>query len=104
MNIALDKSTLSLARDGLLAVRDAQGTRITCLAGSLWITEDQRTCDIILTEGESFVLKRPGLTLIMALEPAVLSVRERHAESWVARLRGWFSRRQTAHASRGALA
>jgi hypothetical protein len=45
MNIALDASTLSLARDGLIAVRDGQGARIRCVSGHLWITEDRSQRD-----------------------------------------------------------
>ncbi len=104
MNIALDGTTLTLVRDGLLAVRDAEGSRVTCLTGSLWITEDQRTCDVIVEAGESFVIKRPGLTLIMALEPATLRMRERPAGSWAARVAGWLHRRLAPRPSTGALA
>ena len=76
MNIALDASTLSLVRDGLIAVRDAQGSRVRCLSGSLWITEDRSAGDTIVSAGECFRIKRPGLTLIMALQPATLQLVE----------------------------
>ena len=67
MNIELANSTLSLQRDGLVALRDAEGTRVTCVSGALWITEDDRERDVVLEEGQAFTLGRPGLTLIMAL-------------------------------------
>ena len=76
MNIALDASTLSLGRDGLLAVRDAQGSRVRCLSGSLWITEDHSAGDTIVAAGECFRIRRGGLTLIMALQPATLQLAE----------------------------
>ena len=34
MNIELDHSTLFLPRDGLVAVRDATGTRVACVSGA----------------------------------------------------------------------
>jgi hypothetical protein len=35
MNIELDQSSLSLLRDGLVALRDAEGTRVTFASGAL---------------------------------------------------------------------
>jgi hypothetical protein len=92
MNIELDNSTLALARDGLIALRDAQGTRVTCLSGALWITEDHEHSDIVLEAGESVRLRRQGLTLVMALQPASLRLseqRETLVERLTARLTRW---------------
>ena len=102
MKIGLDGSTLALGRDGLLAVRDAKGSRVTCLTGSLWITEDQRVRDVIVEAGDSFAIEQPGLTLIMALEPATLRVRERHEAPWATRVAGWFHKRLAPRPSTGA--
>jgi hypothetical protein len=76
MNIALDASTLSLARDGLIAVRDGQGARIRCVSGHLWITEDRSQRDTIIGPNETFTIGHPGLTLVMAVEPASLQLSE----------------------------
>jgi hypothetical protein len=91
MNIALDASTLSLRRDGLLALRDGQGARVRCLSGNLWITEDHSSSDTILAPGESFTIRRAGLTLIMALQPATLQLCEPRASA-LAKLGAWLSR------------
>jgi hypothetical protein len=91
MQIELTTPTLALPRDGLIALRDAQGTRVTTLQGALWITQDSEAGDVILTEGESFTVDRRGLTLVMALTPASLRLLERRA-GLVARIRGWFAR------------
>jgi len=91
VNIELDVSTLSLPRDGLLALRDAEGTRVTCETGALWITEDREEGDVILEPGQSFTIDRPGLTLVMALRPASLQLKERRA-SLAARFTAWLSR------------
>jgi hypothetical protein len=95
VNIALDASTLSLSRDGVIAIRDAQGARVRCVSGALWITEDACTADTILLPGDSITLHRPGLTLIMALEGASLRLSESHADLWSrvkAGLRRWLPR------------
>ena len=92
MNVALDASTLSLARDGLIAVRNGRGSRVRCLSGNLWITEDHSGRDTIMAPGESFTLRRDGLTLIMALHPSTLQLTERRetagdrVRTWIARL------------------
>jgi hypothetical protein len=91
MNIALDASTLSLARDGLIAVRDGKGTRVRCISGNVWITEDHSSRDTIVGPGESFTIRRAGLTLIMALQPATLQLCEPRG-SLGERVSGWLAR------------
>lgn len=92
MNIALNASTLSLGRDGVVAVRDGRGTRVRCLTGALWITEDHCTSDTILLPGDTATLRQPGLTLIMALEQSTLRLSEPEVGS-LHRLRTWIARR-----------
>jgi len=91
MNIVLDHSTLSLPRDGLVAVRDSMGTRVACVSGALWITENDRERDVVLKPGQAFTIGRRGLTLIMALSPASLRLTERHA-GLGRRIGGWLAR------------
>jgi hypothetical protein len=88
MNIALNASTLSLARDALIAVRDGHGARIRCLSGHLWITEDRSEHDTIIGPNETFTISNPGLTLVMAIEPASLQLSEPRA-SLSRRLAAW---------------
>ncbi len=76
MNIELNASNLVLARDGMVALRDAQGVRVSCLTGALWITQDNYVKDFIVGSGESHTIDYSGLTLITALEPTTLAVRE----------------------------
>lgn len=91
MKIDLTTPSLALPRDGLIALRDARGTRVTSLAGALWITQAHQEGDVILERGQSFTVDRPGLTLVMALTPASLRLLE-HRETRAARIAGWFSR------------
>ena len=80
MQIEINRSTLSLAREGLVAIRDGQGTRIVCSAGSLWITQECDPKDAVITAGESFTVRNPGLTLLTALSAAEVTVIEPHAD------------------------
>ena len=79
MQIEINRSTLSLAREGLVAIRDGQGTRIVCHAGSLWITQECDVKDSVITTGESFTVRNPGLTLVTALNASELTIIEPRA-------------------------
>jgi DUF2917 family protein len=79
MQIEINRSILSLAREGLVAIRDGQGTRIVCHAGSLWITQECDVKDSVLIAGESFTVRNRGLTLLTALSASELTIIEPHA-------------------------
>ena len=79
MQIEINRSTLSLARDGLVAIRDGQGTRVVCHAGSLWITQECDVKDAVITAGESFTVNHPGLTLVTGLSASELTIVEPRA-------------------------
>ncbi|MDX2202725.1 MAG: DUF2917 domain-containing protein [Hyphomicrobiaceae bacterium] len=51
-----------------------EGQRITCLEGTLWITQHHDSRDIVLTAGQSFVLDRPGLAVAFALQDTLLTL------------------------------
>jgi hypothetical protein len=50
-----------------LDIRDGQGLRVKSLRGVLWITQSNNSEDIVVRDGHTFVLDRPGLALISAL-------------------------------------
>ena len=79
MQIEINHSTLSLADEGLVAIRDGQGTRIVCHAGSLWITQECDVKDSVISAGDSFTVRNPGLTLLTALSASELTIIEPHA-------------------------
>ena len=76
MQIEIDRSALNLAPEGLVAIRDGQGTRIVCHSGSLWITQECDVKDAVITAGESFTVRNPGLTLLTALNASELTIIE----------------------------
>ncbi|HWQ40267.1 MAG TPA: DUF2917 domain-containing protein [Burkholderiales bacterium] len=101
MDIALIDTRLSLPREGLIALRQARGARILCLAGCLWITQEGNLKDEVLRPGESLTVQRDGLTLITALTPSSVRLSDRSGKqcpsAWPAwlgamsgRLRRWF--------------
>jgi Protein of unknown function (DUF2917) len=74
MTAPLDMPVHLEARE-LLPIEDGAGLEVKCLRGNLWITQAGDAEDNIVHGGESFVLDRPGLTLVTALlGPALLIV------------------------------
>ncbi len=76
MRICTDASRLALTAGQTATLRDAQGTRIECLSGSLWITQEHDTRDFVLGPGEDLRLDRAGATLVHAFEPSLVLVLE----------------------------
>jgi Protein of unknown function (DUF2917) len=88
MNLMLHRAEIELDTRRFLTLDDAIGTRIVCVAGELWITQDRDTADHIVTAGGSFEVDAPGKVLVQAQRPArvVLIDGEAPAND------GWFSR------------
>ena len=75
----------------MVAMRDAKGVRVSCLDGALWITQEAMPVDVLLEAGQSRVIDSQGLTLVMALRPSTLRLRERVSRLTALRhtLAGW---------------
>jgi Protein of unknown function (DUF2917) len=70
-----DPTTRHLRTREVLDIRNGQGLAVRCLAGSLWITQDGDSDDVVLKTGECFVLDRRGLALVSApVAPATVMV------------------------------
>ena len=54
------RTTVRLARDGLLGIDDGRGLRLRVASGAVWLTQQDDGRDVVLREGESFVIDRPG--------------------------------------------
>ncbi len=76
MQIEFGRSTLTLARDGLLALRDAQGTQILCHEGAIWVTQEGDIRDIVIGPGDALTVHAPGLTVVTAVQPSALTLVE----------------------------
>jgi len=50
----------------VLDIRDGQGLCVKSIRGVLWITQSNDNEDIVVPDGQTFVLDRPGLALISA--------------------------------------
>src|SRR5512139_871359 len=68
------RTTVRLAREGLLGIDDGRGLHLQVAAGTVWLTQQDDGRDVVLREGESFVIDRPGRTLVQALDASELDL------------------------------
>ena len=65
---------VSLPKRSVFAVPDGAGVGIECRSGSVWITIDSDTRDIVLEPGERFEGDDHRRVLVSALEPSCITV------------------------------
>jgi hypothetical protein len=71
MRICTDAIRLAFAAGQTVSLYDAIGTRITCLSGALWITQENEGRDIVLNPGKEVTLDRKGKTVIYAVNQSL---------------------------------
>jgi hypothetical protein len=86
MKIEFPASRIALATDQFLKLEGARGARIATFSGSVWITQDGDSRDIVLGPRESFVLDSSGPSIVQALEPVELAIAEPAAQRRPGRL------------------
>ncbi|HTP73005.1 MAG TPA: DUF2917 domain-containing protein [Burkholderiaceae bacterium] len=67
MWINTPKARLPLAAHRTLRLKDARGTRLRAVQGTLWVTIDGDLRDIVLDPGESFVVDADRPLVVTAL-------------------------------------
>ena len=65
---------LSLAKGGMLRLKDARDMVIEVRKGALWITEEGDTRDYYVARGDWLRVDRDGLTLAHALEHTSVTI------------------------------
>src|SRR5580700_9662707 len=61
-----DAIKMQLSDREAINIHDGEGLTVACLDGHLWITQANDFDDIVIHDGQSFVLDRPGLALVSA--------------------------------------
>ena len=69
----LQPASVTLPEGGAFTFSDATTTVIRCEAGTLWLTQDNDSRDIVLEAGEQFQPDRRGTVLVFALNAASLT-------------------------------
>jgi hypothetical protein len=67
MRIELQSGRLRLARGQVLKLRDAAGSTVCAVEGSVWITEENQPHDIVLQPRGCYRLSQPGLAIVQTL-------------------------------------
>lgn len=72
MRLELDAGAVRLAPHQILRLRDSAGSTVCAVEGSVWITEENQSGDIVLRAGEGgasscYRLRKPGLAVINPL-------------------------------------
>lgn len=67
MQLEFQAGAVKLAPNQALKVRDAAGTTVCAVEGSVWITEENQPKDIVLERGACYRLKERGLAIVNAL-------------------------------------
>lgn len=76
MNTHLEHAFISLSAGKLLRIKPCQGRAVAVARGLVWLTQDHDPRDVILGDGESFELDRPGLAIVQALHNSSVLVLE----------------------------
>jgi hypothetical protein len=79
---------IDLECDASLRVEPGARVEICCLSGSVWVTQEGNPRDMFFSRAESLVLSVRGVTVVTALEPAMLRLSQRR-ETAVALLGFW---------------
>ena len=79
MKICTAASRLIFTAGQTATLRNARGTRIECLSGALWLTQDRDARDIVLDPGGAFTLDRRGEAVVHALKQSIVLVTEARA-------------------------
>jgi len=74
MNLDLERPTLSLDAGQVVALDDAEGSRISTRLGTVWVTFEGSIKDVILGPGESIIVTRNGRTLVQALRQSFVTI------------------------------
>jgi len=76
MELLVKAPVLDLQEGQVVTLVDAEGTAIAARRGVLWITEEGDRDDHVVHEGEAFVVAHAGRTVVQALGPARIAIRE----------------------------
>jgi hypothetical protein len=74
MKLELDSTALRLDRGQTLKLTGGAGSTICAREGTVWITEENSSKDIVLEPGSCYRIGNPGLTLVQAFADAQVSL------------------------------
>lgn len=66
-------ASVALGKDRFI-VAPTKAATVSCVQGSLWITHDNETVDILISAGETYTRQYASRMLVFALEPSSVAV------------------------------
>ena len=74
---------IDLAARETVSLPDMRGTTLRITRGSVWITQENDTKDIVLRAGDNWVVEKNGLTILEAQEDTTFCALGRKLDAWV---------------------
>jgi len=65
---------LELSHGDLAELNDARGSTVRVTKGTIWMTQEQDTQDVVLRAGDVWTVERQGLTLLEAQGDALVCI------------------------------
>jgi hypothetical protein len=84
MNTDLNLSATFLAKGQLQRIDNGAGTLVSCLSGTLWLTQEGDLRDIVLEAGDEARIDRNGTSCLSAMDDARFVLSRPSAPSAVA--------------------
>ncbi|HVL59523.1 MAG TPA: DUF2917 domain-containing protein [Burkholderiaceae bacterium] len=83
MKLELNTQTVDLTDGSTIVLRDARDVQVVCVEGGIWVTEERLRNDVVLSPGESRVVRVGGRTFVTALGASRVRLLEpTRAGSW----------------------
>ena len=76
MQLNVRSPLFALEPGQVITLDDARGMCVGARYGTLWVTEEGRPEDRVLSPGEAYTITRDGRTLVQALQPAWVTLKE----------------------------
>jgi hypothetical protein len=92
MTTSSTAATVNLANGQSLALPDIRGTAFMVTQGTVWITQENDTQDVVLRQGDMWMVSRDGLTIIEAQNDASMRALGPAFARALAARRGWWTR------------
>ena len=74
MKHVLEIQPIRLPARSVHSLDGVKGRQITCLGGTVWVTQAKDSRDIVLSKGQTFILDRKGRAVVYALKDAAIAV------------------------------
>ena len=74
MQLQANAPVMFLENGEVVALDDAVGTRIGSRTGVVWVTQEGRLQDDVVSPGDSIVVANAGRTLVQALRPGWITL------------------------------